>query len=46
MDTTTLGVLVMLPGVLAALTPHKKIKACALMVSLLLAILAILGWLR
>ncbi|MBX3620984.1 MAG: hypothetical protein KF891_13520 [Rhizobacter sp.] len=46
MDTTTLGVVVMLPGVLAALAPNKKVKGFGLMVSLLLAIVATLGWLR
>lgn len=46
MDPTALGVVVMLPGVLAALSANKKMKGLGLVVSLLIAIAAALGWLR
>lgn len=46
MDPTALGVVVMLPGALAALSANKKVKGFGLAVSLLIAIAATLGWFR
>jgi hypothetical protein len=43
MDTVAWGVMVMLPGVLAALAPNRTLKFCSLAVSALLAVAAVLG---
>lgn len=46
MDTATLGVLVMLPGVLAALSRNKRLKYCGFAASFLIALASTLGFLR
>lgn len=43
MDTAALGVLVMLPGVLAALSHNKRLKYCGFAVSFLMALASTLG---
>lgn len=46
MDTVALGVLVMLPGVLAALSHSRRLKYCCLVVSFLVALASTLGLFR
>jgi hypothetical protein len=45
-DTATLGVIVMLPGVLAAVSPNKRLKYVGFAISFLMALGATLGLFR
>lgn len=44
MDTIALGLVVMLPGVLAALATNQKLKLASLALSVLIAVAAVLGF--
>jgi hypothetical protein len=43
MDSAALGVIVMLPGILAALSHDKRVKYCGFAASFLIALAATLG---
>lgn len=46
MDTAALGMMVMLPGLLAAMSYNKRLKYCGFAVSFLMALAATLGLFR